>query len=1084
MPFSHEKFQNFLRNFLSDEYEKKEEEIDFHGEKITKVKLLGVDSGLDNLKVYEIIHKSEHDPRVTLSRETFKMMNRQGTSQALAVFVSEDKENNPNYRFSYLTIDIELDKSGKLTQKYSNPRRYSFFLGPNAKTHTPEKFLIKKGKVKSIDDLKERFSIEVVNKEFYSQIADLFKQLVKNIKLLSVSDEKTKQEFVVRLIGRVIFSWFLKNKKSKSGKPLIPEEVLSLSAVKKTKNYYHEVLEPLFFEILNTEKDKRHSKFRNDLLDDIPFLNGGLFDPKGEDFYEFDKATGYSKCINTLNIPNDWMEKFFEVLESYNFTIDENTPVDIELSVDPEMLGRIFENLLAEINPETQKSARKATGSYYTPREIVEYMVDESLKYFLVEKTSIEESKIKNLLSYSSENEELSEEEKNKIIDALNNLRVLDPACGSGAFPMGILQKISLILHKIDPNAEKWKEKQLANVDPTMRKIIEDKLKDENEEFIRKLGIVEKTIHGVDVQEIAVEIAKLRVFLSLIVDSEVNDLKENRGIKALPNLEFKFVCANTLNGLPDKIRLFEDEELIKRLKKLREEYFTSYGERKGEIEKEFKRIQNEMAEKHHFSPDNVGTRTMFLSIWDPFGTESSSWFDPEWMFGIKDGFDIVIANPPYIQLQKAVNATQKYADLYKNEGYKTFERTGDIYCLFYEKGIQLLKDDGILCYITSNKWMRAKYGEKLRVFLSRYNPLAVIDLGPGVFDSATNDTNILIVQKTDNQNKLKGITITKKDLSKFEDDDFISLPNFRGSTWFIGTNSERKLKEKIENIGKPLKDWDVKIYYGIKTGLNEAFIISSEKRQEILDNCKDDEERKRTEEIIKPILRGRDIKRYAYKWAGLWVILAKFDSYKYLPTKYPAVYDHLLKYKDKLKNRGQCRYSRNSTSQNKLVDYPGQHHWLELDNNPKDDYLKNFEKEKVVWKEMSEKPAFSYDNNSMFCNDTARIMTGKNIKFLVAFFNSLFFQNMFSEFYAGGNLGKKGIRFKHTFMEQFPIPPITDENKHIVSQIESFVDQTLLLKKQDPDTDTIKYEREIDQLVYELYELTPEEIEIVEKSLK
>ncbi len=667
MPFSHEKFQNFLRNFLSDEYEKREEEIDFHGDKITKVKLLGVDPGLDNLKVYEIIHKSEHDPRVTLSRETFKMMNQQGTSQALAVFVSEDKENNPNYRFSYLTIDIELDESGKLTRKFSNPRRYSFLLGPNAKTHTPEKFLIKKGKVKSIDDLKERFSIEVVNKEFYSQIANLFKQLVKNIKLPSTSDEKTKQEFVVRLIGRVIFSWFLKNKKSKSGKPLIPEEVLSLSAVKKTKNYYHEVLEPLFFEILNTEQDKRYPKFRNDLLDDIPFLNGGLFDPKGEDFYEFDKAIGYSKYINTLNIPNDWMEEFFKVLESYNFTIDENTPVDIELSVDPEMLGRIFENLLAEINPETQKSARKATGSYYTPREIVEYMVDESLKYFLVEKTSIEESKIKDLLSYSSEDEELSEEEKNKIINALNNLRVLDPACGSGAFPMGILQKISLVLHKVDPNAEKWKEKQLANVDPTMRKIIEDKLKDENEEFIRKLGIVEKTIHGVDVQEIAVEIAKLRVFLSLIVDSEVNDLKENRGIKALPNLEFKFVCANTLIKLPkieekfkNQSTWFEDDENIEKLKKLREEYFTSYGERKEEIEKEFKKIQNEMIK---YVLSGIETQTMFLSTWDPFGTESSSWFDPEWMFGIKDGFDIVIANPPYIQLQKAVKDTQKYADL-------------------------------------------------------------------------------------------------------------------------------------------------------------------------------------------------------------------------------------------------------------------------------------------------------------------------------------------------------------------------------------------------------------------------------------
>ncbi len=383
--------------------------------------------------------------------------------------------------------------------------------------------------------------------------------------------------------------------------------------------------------------------------------------------------------------------------------------------------------------------------------------------------------------------------------------------------------------------------------------------------------------------------------------------------------------------------------------------------------------------------------------------------------------------------------------------------------------------------------MRAKYGEKLRGFLSKYNPLVVIDLGPGVFDSATNDTNILIVQKADNQDKLKGIILTKKDLSKFEDDNFLSLPNFGESTWFIGTNSERRLKEKIENTGKPLKDWDVKINYGIKTGLNEAFIISSEKRQEILDNCKDDEERKRTEEIIKPILRGRDIKRYAYKWAGLWVILAKFDSYKYLPTKYPAVYDHLLKYKDKLKNRGQCRYSRNSTSQNKLVDYPGQHHWLELDNNPKDDYLGNFEKEKIIYPNMTKYLPFMYDDKKFYTNQKCFIITCKSQYTDVLIYLTAYLNSRISQYWIRNNCPELqgGTReLSKVFFEKIPIPPITDENKHIVSQIESLVDQILSLKKGNFDADTIEYEREIDQLVYELYDLTPEEIEIVEKSVK
>jgi len=254
---------------------------------------------------------------------------------------------------------------------------------------------------------------------------------------------------------------------------------------------------------------------------------------------------------------------------------------------------------------------------------------------------------------------------------------------------------------------------------------------------------------------------------------------------------------------------------------------------------------------------------------------SNPWFEPEWIFGLSDGFDIVIANPPYIQLQKAVNNNEKYADLYKNEGYETFDRMGDIYCLFYEKGMQLLKSNGILTYISSNKWMRAGYGKKLREFFIKYNPIKLIDLGPGVFESATVDTCIFIIQKSQNQNKLKALKLEKQDKNNIDEafkEKSILLSNFTSEVWFIGTEAERKLKEKIEKIGKPLKDWDVKIYYGIKTGLNEAFIITTEKRNEILANCKDEEERKRTEAIIKPILRGRDIKRYHYEWAGLWVI--------------------------------------------------------------------------------------------------------------------------------------------------------------------------------------------------------------------
>ncbi|RME58478.1 MAG: class I SAM-dependent DNA methyltransferase, partial [Candidatus Dadabacteria bacterium] len=241
------------------------------------------------------------------------------------------------------------------------------------------------------------------------------------------------------------------------------------------------------------------------------------------------------------------------------------------------------------------------------------------------------------------------------------------------------------------------------------------------------------------------------------------------------------------------------------------------------------------------------------------------------VFQEKGGFDVVIGNPPYVQLQKAGGALAK---LYKDLRYETFDRRGDIYTLFYEKGLGILKTGGHLIYITSNKWMRAGYGEKLRSFLAKHNSKVLIDLGPGVFETATVDTNIIIVQKQKNQNALLGLTYTDKTqpLDKAVKENSFVIKDLSSKAWFIGSEEEQKLKEKIERIGRPLKEWDVNIYRGILTGLNEAFIITTEKRNEILANCKDKEERQRTEAIIKPILRGRDIKRYYYKWAGLWVV--------------------------------------------------------------------------------------------------------------------------------------------------------------------------------------------------------------------
>ncbi|MBD3376985.1 hypothetical protein GF406_18300 [candidate division KSB1 bacterium] len=319
----------------------------------------------------------------------------------------------------------------------------------------------------------DAFSIEKVTKTFFDEIALLFTDLVggtrgkgRNIyngkNLLKLPDKQSdtvRKEFAVRLIGRLIFCWFLKKKTSKADIPLVPDEILSLKAMDKITGiggYYHSVLEPLFFELLNTPAEERKKEYKKQPWSFIPFLNGGLFTPHEDDFYDLSDI-GTSMHINTLKVPDEWIRELFEVFEKYNFTIDENTPVDVEMAIEPEMLGRIFENLLAEINPETGETARKATGSYYTPRPIVEYMVDESLKQYLGNKTGIAELKITELLSYRDQDgSRFTEKQKKSLVEALHSVKIIDPACGSGAFPMGILQKILLILQKLDPDSKIW----------------------------------------------------------------------------------------------------------------------------------------------------------------------------------------------------------------------------------------------------------------------------------------------------------------------------------------------------------------------------------------------------------------------------------------------------------------------------------------------------------------------------------------------------------------------------------------------------------------------------------------------------
>ena len=984
---------------------------------------------------------------------------------------------------------------------------------------------------------------------------------------------------LIRLLTRIIFVWFLKEKHLVP-EELFDKNQLENILDYKDKNsstFYKAVLQNLFFATLNTpmKKDNPKSRIfideakRNGFVNDgylqsgyfrykrfiknpelfldkfssIPFLNGGLFEclddkidgkeiridcfsdnPKNENKLKVPDVLFFSDELQVdLNNIYDTRNRSYstkgliKILNSYKFTITENTPIEEEIALDPELLGKVFENLLASYNPETGTTARKATGSFYTPREIVNYMVDESIIAYLEQKlveqtpSSVEsnlisvQEKLRQLVSYTEQLHQFEPNEVETLINAIENLKILDPACGSGAFPMGVLHKLVLILHKLDPDNKIWLQKLIDRTPQEIREETRKALANKPLDYIRKLGLIENCIYGVDIQPIAIQIAKLRFFISLIVEQKIDDTKENRDIKPLPNLETKFVAANTLIGLEkdNGFKTPEVENAENELFRIRKDIFYSNSLHKKKILQTKEKTARQNLKNALLEGSFNNTTAEQIASWDPFDQNTSaSWFDPEWMFGVKDGFDIVIGNPPYIQLQKAFNNNKKYADLYKNNNYQTFERTGDIYCLFYEKGIQLLKENGLLTYITSNKWMRAGYGEKLREFFIKYNPLQLVDLGPGVFENATVDTNILLIKKVEQTpssvqriylldnaqtgaSKLPFFACTLKsdfknsnDLANYINTNKIQMPKISKDAWFIGSDAEQKLKEKIEKIGKPLKDWDVKIYRGVLTGLNEAFIITTEKRNEILANCKDETERRRTEAIIKPILRGRDIKRYHYEWAGLWVIVIpagwtnenkeKENPEIFIQKSFPSLMQHLKQYEVKAKKRGD------------QGDY-----WWELRACA---YYPEFEKEKVVYSETikiyfdgtKNYPRFCYDDELLFLDKTTFFITGlNNKKYLLGFLNSKVSEYLLENGYCI-KLGSGSRGLQKILIENLPLPPITPSNEPIVKQIEELVDKILAAKKQNPAADISQCEREIDELVYRLYDLTEEEVKIIE----
>ncbi|GAA9239657.1 class I SAM-dependent DNA methyltransferase [Helicobacter pylori] len=449
------------------------------------------------------------------------------------------------------------------------------------------------------------------------------------------------------------------------------------------------------------------------------------------------------------------------------------------------------------------------------------------------------------------------------------------------------------------------------------------------------------------------------------------------------------------------------------------------------------------------------------------------------------GFDCIIGNPPYIRQEQIKDIKpllqKQYQDFYNS--------TADIYTYFFALSYHLLKEKGFNAFITSNKYARAKYGAKLReLLLKKTTIVSYMELNAlKVFESAAVDTSIMsfIKQTPSKESDFKYYEPTPNDKSDLK--SARSLPmkqNALSTESFIFANPTLlDLRDKMESVGTPLKDWDIQINYGIKTGANEAFIITTEKREEILNACKTQEERKRTEALIKPILRGKDIKRYSYEWADLWIIFIPWhfpntnnpknmeENEQDFSIHYPIIYSHLLSHKDKL-------LKRNKDETGKRYEWYCLQRWAA-------NYYQEFEKEKIVYGEIVQEPRFYLDNGEcelgyFYAEATSFILTGEHLRYLLGMLHSKLITFAFKTFYAGGGLGESGYRYKKAFIERLPIPQITPQNQKLADKITDSVEAILEAKEKDSKANTQKLEKEIDALVYQLYNLTDEEIKIIE----
>ncbi len=992
---------------------------------------------------------------------------------ALVAFVAPDSE---DWRFSLVTMEYKFTETptGKPTAKeeFTPARRFSFLVGANEASHTAQSSLVPiiadDEYNPTLKDLEEAFNIEKATKEFFQEYRELYNQVKETLDKVIKKDKNVKKDFETKgidsvdfskkLLGQIVFLYFLQKKgwfgvkrrqEWGSGSKHFLRELFEKKH-RDYKNFFNDILEPLFYEALRLD---RPGDYYHEFDCRIPFLNGGLFDPLNDyDWVETDILLPNELFGNKEKTKEgDKGTGILDIFDRYNFTVKEDEPLEKEVAVDPEMLGKVFENLL-------EVKDRKSKGTYYTPREIVHYMCQESLANYLateldgkfmkddidtlikygetvVEHDSRVVNKGRETKAYSFKLPESVRDHAKLIDEKLASIRVCDPAVGSGAFPVGMMNEIVRARNALTSYIGK-------NGDRT------------NYHF--KRHAIQECLYGVDIDPSAIEIAKLRLWLSLVVDEE-----DRRTIQPLPNLDYKIVCGNSLLGV-DK-NLF-NTALFRQLEKVKPLYFNETSpSKKRKYKKQIDDLIGEITNGHK----DFDFEVYFSEV-----------------FHAKQGFDVVIANPPYVEHKKL----KALSNIFK-KSYSTYSGTSDIYVYFYERGINILRKNGILTYISSNKFFRTRYGEKLRGLLSSLAIQQIIDFRELQIFDALVASCVLIVIKRQPAEVVTVTNVTNCIISQISLADYIernhhiiSLGNLGTCIWQLDDNTKLAVKKRIEDGSIELGSVEgISIYRGITTGYNPAFIITDKSKNQLIQGDK------KNANIIKPLLQGRDIKKWLPAKSRAYILFIPWhfplhkdrtisgafkNAEKIFKIEYTTLYNYIFKYKRELSGRNKeetgIRYE-----------------WYALQRCANTYYEKFENDEKIIWGLTADKWAFAYDNKQHFLPSNGYILTSDGsqaIKYLLTLLNSSLLKYYFR--FVGIMTAGGAYTLKQETISTLPVKCITTEEQ---KQYTIVADKILTITREaDYMTNIAKqaivrdYEKEIDQLVYKLYGLTPEEIKIVE----